>query len=85
MTNAMTAAYDDATADWDARVAADQKLERSRSVWRSSGLASSPHGEVVCILSTAQGSTTFMRPHFRKNWKLDGKAISAAKLEALFA
>ena len=37
-------------------------------------------GRVWCGIQIAQGATTWMRPHFRRNWELNGKRISAAKL-----
>mgnify|MGYP003651277122 FL=1 len=40
-------------------------------------------GKVWCGIQIAQGATTWMRPHWRKNWKLDGKVIAASKLEKL--
>lgn len=40
-------------------------------------------GEVWCGIQIAQGAQTFMRPHFRRNWELNGKRISAAKLQKI--
>lgn len=37
-------------------------------------------GEVWCGIQIAQGASTWMRPHFRRNWELNGKRIAAAKL-----
>ena len=37
-------------------------------------------GKVFCVIEIAQGAQTFMRPHFRRRWKLNGKRISADKL-----
>jgi hypothetical protein len=37
-------------------------------------------GKIWCGIQIAQGATTWMRPHFRRNWKLNGKLIAAAKL-----
>jgi hypothetical protein len=37
-------------------------------------------GKVWCGIQIAQGATTWMRPHFRRNWELNGKRIAAAKL-----
>lgn len=37
-------------------------------------------GEVWCNIQIAQGATTWMRPHFRRNWELNGKRIAATKL-----
>ena len=83
MTNAMKTAYDDAVATWNAAVERDAKRPRSFGVFRAVGVADSVHGQVVCVISTAEGVTTHMAAHFRKNWKLAGKAISAARLEAI--
>ena len=85
MTNAITAAYDDAVATWSAAVERDAKRPRSFGVFRAVGVADSIHGQVVCVISTAEGVTTRMAPHFRKNWQLNGKRISAEKLEAALA
>ena len=40
-------------------------------------------GEVWCGIQIAEGAQTFMRPHFRRNWELNGKRISAAKLQKI--
>ena len=40
-------------------------------------------GKVFCCIEIAQGAQTFMRPHSRRNWKLNGKRISAAKLQEI--
>jgi len=40
-------------------------------------------GEVWCGIQIAQGAQTFMHPHFRRNWELNGKRISAAKLQEI--
>lgn len=40
-------------------------------------------GKVWCGIQIAQGSQTFMRPHLRRNWELNGKRIAAAKLQKL--
>ena len=37
-------------------------------------------GKVWCGIQVAQGASTWMRPHFRRNWELNGKRIAAAKL-----
>ena len=37
-------------------------------------------GKVWCGVQIAQGATTWMRPHFRRNWELNGKRIAATKL-----
>ena len=37
-------------------------------------------GKIWCGIQIAQGATTWMRPHFRRNWELNGKRIAAAKL-----
>lgn len=37
-------------------------------------------GKVWCGVQVAQGASTWMRPHFRRNWELNGKRIAAAKL-----
>ena len=37
-------------------------------------------GRVWCGIQIIQGRTTWMRPHFRRNWELNGKRISAANL-----
>lgn len=37
-------------------------------------------GKVHCEIQVAQGATTWMRPHFRRCWELNGKRIAAAKL-----
>ena len=37
-------------------------------------------GKVWCGIQIAQGASTWMRPHFRRNWELNGKRIAAAKL-----
>lgn len=37
-------------------------------------------GKVWCGIQIAQGANTWMRKHFRKNWKLNGKVISADNL-----
>lgn len=36
--------------------------------------------QVWCGVQVAQGATTWMRPHLRRTWQLDGKPIAAAKL-----
>ena len=85
MTNAMTAAYDNAVAAWSDAVKRDAKRPLSFGVFRAVGDADSIYGLVVCIISTAEGRTTRMSTHFRKNWELNGKRISAAKLEVALA
>ena len=40
-------------------------------------------GKVWCGIQIAQGAQTFMRPHFRRNWELNGKRISAEKLQKI--
>ena len=40
-------------------------------------------GSIHCSIQVAQGAQTFMRAHFRRIWKLNGKRISAAKLQEL--
>ena len=40
-------------------------------------------GEVWCGVQIAQGATTYLRAHFRRNWQLDGKRISASKLKEI--
>ena len=40
-------------------------------------------GKVWCGIQIAQGHSTFMRPHFRRNWELNGKRIAAAKLQKM--
>lgn len=40
-------------------------------------------GKVWCGIQIAEGAQTFMRPHFRRNWKLNGKVISNAKLKEI--
>jgi hypothetical protein len=39
-------------------------------------------GKIWCGIQIAnlEGASTWMRPHFRRNWKLNGKRIAAAKL-----
>jgi len=37
-------------------------------------------GSVHCIIDTAQGANTWMRKHYRRKWKLNGKVISADNL-----
>lgn len=37
-------------------------------------------GRVWCGIQIAQGATTWMRRHIRRNWELNGKRISAANL-----
>jgi hypothetical protein len=37
-------------------------------------------GTVHCTIDTAQGANTWMRKHYRRKWKLDGKVISADNL-----
>lgn len=37
-------------------------------------------GKVWCGIQVAQGASTWMRPHFRRNWELNGKRIAATKL-----
>ena len=37
-------------------------------------------GRVWCGIQIAQGAQTWMRKHFRRNWELNGKRISAANL-----
>lgn len=37
-------------------------------------------GKIWCGIQVAQGASTWMRPHFRRNWELNGKRIAAAKL-----
>lgn len=41
------------------------------------------HGEVQLRIEVISGVTSTKADHFRKNWKLNGKVISAKKLEAL--
>ena len=84
-TAAITTAYDDAVATWSDSVERDEKRPRSFGVFRAVGVADSIHGQVACIISTAEGSTTRMDKHFRKNWKLNGKQISFAKLKVALA
>ena len=85
MTDAMTTAYDDAVATWSDSVERDEKRPRSFGVFRAVGVADSIHGQVVCIISTAEGRTTRMATHFRKNWELNGKQISSEKLKVALA
>lgn len=40
-------------------------------------------GDVWCGIQIVQGVSTWMQPHFRRNWKLNGKNISAAKLQKI--
>lgn len=40
-------------------------------------------GELQVSFIVAQGVSTWIPQHMRKSWKLDGKVISAAKLETL--
>ena len=40
-------------------------------------------GKVSCEIQMAQGHSTFMRPHLRRNWLLNGKRIAAAKLQKM--
>ena len=40
-------------------------------------------GTVRCAIQIARGATTWMRPHFRRNWELNGKRISASKLKEI--
>jgi len=40
-------------------------------------------GLVWCGIQIAQGSQTWMRAHFRRNWQLNGKRIAASKLEKI--
>ena len=40
-------------------------------------------GKVWCGIVIAQGSQTWMRPHLRRKWELNGKRISAAKLQKI--
>ena len=37
-------------------------------------------GKVWCGVQVAKGASTWMRPHLRRNWELNGKRISATKL-----
>jgi hypothetical protein len=37
-------------------------------------------GTVHCLIDTAQGANTWMRKHYRRKWKLNGKVISADNL-----
>ena len=82
---AMTTAYDDAVSTWSDLVERDKKSPRSFGVFHAVGVADSIHGQVLCIISTAEGRTTGMATHFRKNWKLNGKQISSAKLKVALA
>jgi len=77
--NPMTQAYDLAIESSRANT------EKSGYLRGGYGIAQSPVGEVRCILIQAQGVTTFLPRHFRKTWQLNGKVISAAKLEKTLA
>lgn len=40
-------------------------------------------GTVWCGIQVAEGAQTYMRSHFRRTWKLNGKRIAADKLEKI--
>ena len=40
-------------------------------------------GTILCRIQLVQGATTWMRQHYRRNWELNGKRISASKLKEM--
>lgn len=64
-----------------ARRAELQAAEPNREIWHcGKAFDIEGVGRVWCGIQIAQGATTWMRPHIRRNWELNGKRIAAANL-----
>jgi hypothetical protein len=64
-----------------ARRAELQAAEPNREIWHcGKTFEIEGVGRVWCGIQIAQGATTWMRRHLRRNWELNGKRIAAAEL-----